>query len=308
MLSTPNNYNELRKLLIQIEANSAKFRLGTASIETLKYMVDNPAYTAVSTMTSIAKANNVNPSTLTRLAYSLGYNKFSNFQRLFRDYVEENAHFYTARANRLVHPPTVDPQHDSLFDTVIKEEAKNIVSLLHDERSDHYQNIVNLLANSRKVRFYGRRQFFSLAVFYSYCLGLIRERVDIMQDDVHGLSHSLTFMGHQDLVVVLGCAPYTKATVDTCRIAHRHEIPIVSITDSHDSPLTTYAQHHLIIPIESHFYSNSMAAAFAMAEALLAMVAQKMGKSTLDTLKKREQIIEEFGINLPHNMHGTDRT
>ena len=44
-----------------------------------------------------------------------------------------------------------------------------------------------------------------------------------------------------------------------------------------------------------------MAAAFAMAEALLAMVAQQMGNSTLATLKKREQIIEEFGINMPQN-------
>ncbi|MCP4008961.1 MAG: MurR/RpiR family transcriptional regulator [Proteobacteria bacterium] len=301
MASTPDTFNELRKLLVQIETGSASFRLGAASIETLKYMVENPAYTAVSTMTNIAKMNNVNPSTLTRLAYTLGYDKFSNFQRLFRDYVEENAHFYTTRANRLIHPPTVEPRNDTIFNTVVKEEAKNIESLSGEEQVVMHQAIVNLLVNARKVRFYGRRQFFSLAVFYSYCLGLIRERVDIMQDDVHGLSHSLTFMNEKDLVVVLGCAPYTKATVDTCRIANRHNIPIVSITDTHDSPLTRYALHHLIIPIESHFYSNSMAAAFAMAEGLLAMAAQQMGKSTLETLKKREQMIKEFGINLPHN-------
>ncbi len=308
MATNPANFNELRKLLIRIEAGSASIQLGATSIEILRYMIENPAYTAVSTMTSVAKANHVNPSTLTRLAYALGFKKFSTFQRLFRDYVEENAHFYTTRANRLIRTPEIDQQNDSIFATVIKEEAKNTVSLIHPEQSGTHQEIVNLLATSRKVRFYGRRQFFSLAVFYSYCLGLIRERVDIMQDDVHGLSHSLTFMDESDLVFVLGCAPYTKATVDTCRIAHRHKIPIVAITDSHDSPLTTYAQHHLIIPVESHFYSNSMAAAFAMAEALLAMVAKAMGSNTLDTLKKREQIIKEFGINLPHNMHTNSKT
>ncbi len=308
MSSAPATFNELKKLLIQIETRSSSFQLGATSIKILMYMIENPAYTAVSTMTSIAKINNVNPSTLTRLAYTLGYNKFSSLQRLFRDYIEENAHFYTKRANRLIQTPIIDQESDSIFDTIIKEEAKNIVSLIHDEQSKMHQDIVNLLVKARKVRFYGRRQFFSLAVFYSYCLGLIRERVDIMQDDVHGLSHSLTFMNDRDLVVVLGCAPYTKATVDTCRIAYKHKIPLVAITDTHDSPLTTYALRHLIIPIDSHFYSNSMAAAFAMAEALLAMVAQRMGESTLKTLKKREQIIEEFGINLPHNMHTTLET
>ncbi len=301
MSSAPKTFNELRKLAIQIEARSSAFRLGAASIATLKNMVDNPAYTAVSTMTSIAKANQVNPSTLTRLAHTLGYKKFSSFQRLFRDYIEQNAHFYTTRASRLIHLPAINPNDDSVFNTIVKEEAKNIVSLMRPEQVKVQQQIVDLLATSRKVRFYGRRQFFSLATFYSYCLGLIRERVDIMQDDVHGISHSLTFMNTQDLVVVLGCAPYTKATVDTCLIANKHNIPIVAITDSPDSPLANYALHHLIIPIESHFYSNSMAAAFAMAEALLAMTARQMGQDTLKTLRKREQIIEEFGINQPQH-------
>ena len=301
MAASPKTFNELKKRLFQIETRSSSFRLGAASVRTLKFMLDNPANTAVSTMTNIAKANEVNPSTLTRLAYSLGYDKFSTLQQVFRDYVEEHAHFYTLRANRLIHPPSIDPQNESIFNIVVQEEAKNILSLINDEQTNTHQKVVDLFINARKVRFYGRRQFFSLAAFYSYCLGLIRERVDMMQDDVHGVSHSLTFMNESDLVVVLGCAPYTKATVDTCRIANTHNIPIVSITDTPDSPLVRYAQHQLLIPIDSHFYSNSMAAAFAMAEALLAMVAQQMGESTLATLKKREQIIEEFGINLPFN-------
>lgn len=301
MSASPATFKELKKQLFQIDAKSSSVRLGAASVKTLKYMIENPANTAVSTMTSIAKANNVNPSTLTRLAYTLGYDKFSAFQQVFRNYVEEHAHFYTMRANRLIHLPSIDPQSDSIFNIVVQEEAKNIVSLADSKQTKTHQKIVDLFINARKVRFYGRRQFFSLATFYSYCLGLIRERVDMMQDDVHGISHSLTFMDESDLVVVLGCAPYTKATVDTCRIANMHNIPIVSITDTPDSPLIRYARHHLLIPIESHFYSNSMAAAFAMAEALLAMAAQQMGESTLATLKKREQIIEEFGVNLPHN-------
>lgn len=277
--------------------------MGAASIEALKYMIENPALTAISSMTKLAENNKVNPSTLTRMAHALGYDKFSDFQRLFRDHIEKYAHFYTMRANRLISPPLIDPDTDSVFNTIILEEANNVSTLAQSGETETHQKIVSLFINARKIRFYGRRQFFSLAAFYSYCLGLIRERVDIMQDDVHGISHSLTFMDKKDLVVVLGCAPYSKSTVDICRIAHTHQIPIVSITDTLDSPLTQYAKHHLLIPIESHFYSNSMASAFAMAEALLAMTAQQMGKSMLKTLRKREKIIEEFGITLPQSSH-----
>ena len=238
MPATPNNFNELKQLLAEMEAGKASVRLGTASIATLQYMIENPAYTAVSTMSSIAHARQVNPSTLTRLAHALGYKKFSDFQRLFRDYIEAHAHYYTTRANRLMELPRLESRNESLFDTVITEEANNIASLLAGEKIKIHQDIVNMLVRARKVRFYGRRQFSSLAIFYSYCLGLIRERVDVMRDDIHGSSHALAFMDERDLLVVLGCAPYTKATVDTCRIAHGHSIPVVSITDAHDSPLT----------------------------------------------------------------------
>lgn len=301
MISAPQNFDQLQQLLALIEARSAPVRPGAASLRSLRFMIDNPAYCAVSTMTDIARKNAVNPSTLTRLAYTLGFPRFSALQNLFREHIEQQTHFYTTRATRLIEPTASGPESSSLFDTVIHEEAKNVVSLASGSNRETQDEIVNMLVTARKVRFYGRRQFFSLAVFFAYCLGLIREGVDTMRDDIHETSHALAFMDENDLMVVLGCAPYTRATVDTCRIAGAHNIPIVAITDAHESPLARYAQHHLLIPIDSHFYSNSMAAAFAMAEALLTIAAQKKGNSTLDALKKREQIIEEFGVSLPNS-------
>lgn len=299
--STPTTLRELSSLLMLVKTNSSRLRLGASSKQILQYMLDNPAYTAVTTMTRIAKKNHINPSTLTRLAHNLGFDKFSDFQQLFKTYFEENAHFYTRRANRLLDTAPKLNQSRELFETVINEEVGNLRSLTLLKDTETNQAIVNLFVKARKIRFYGRRQFFSLATFYAYCLGLIRERVDIMQDDVHGASHSLAFMNKKDLLVVLSCEPYTKATVDSCRIANKLDIPVIAFTDHPSSPLAQHARHHLIMPTETHFYSNSMAAAFSMAEALLAMTARQMGDSTLKTLKKREQIIEQFGITLPHN-------
>lgn len=296
--TTPEDYQALKALLEQIRSGTAPVRLGNASTRTLQHMVDNPARTAVSTMTSIAQATQVNPSTLTRLAYALGFRKFTGLQALFRDYIEANAHFYTQRINRLIQLPSRDNAGESIFNRVLREEAENIIALVSAESETVLNAIVDKLATARKVRFYGRRQFYSLAAFYCYCLGLIRENVDTMQDELHGLSHSLTYMDESDLLVILGCEPYTRSTVDACRVARKHAIPYISITDSASSPLTREALYYLRIPIESHFYSNSMAAAFAQAEALLAMVALKMGERTLATLQRREEMIEEFGINV----------
>ena len=99
-------------------------------------------------------------------------------------------------------------------------------------------------------------------------------------------------------VFVMGCDPYTRATVDACKIAQQHQIPIIAITDSPASPLAQYATHHLIVPTEGHFYSNNMAASFVLAEGLLAMVAQRMGQEAVSNLKNREKLNREFGTSV----------
>ena len=293
---TPKTFDELRELLIALEHGDSSLRLGNATVKTLKNMLSSPANTAISTMSNIAKANDVNPSTLTRMAHTLGYKKFSHLQKIFKDHFEGGTHFYTDKVNKLISGK--QDKHIPIFDDIVLRETDNVASLSTNISRHANQEVVNLLIQARKVRFYGRRQFYSLAAFYSYCLGLIREHVDILQDDVHGISHSLNFMDKRDLVVVMGCAPHTKATVDACEIAKSQGIPIVAITDSPTSPLAQYAIQHLIIPTESQFYSNSMAAAFTLAEITLTMVAQQMGKGALETLAKREEMIQEFGISV----------
>ncbi len=295
---TPETLDELRELLIDLESGISTVRLGNTSIKTLKNMLISPANTAVTTMSNIAAANGVNPSTLTRLAYALGYEKFSQLHKLFRNQVENDAHYYTNKVTQLISNDTQLEQSDEVFDGIVRQETHNVASLSANISRRACQEVVTLMIAARKIRFHGRRQFYCLAAFYSYCLGLIREHVDILQDDVHGISHSLNYMDERDLLVVMGCAPHTKATVDACKIAQSQDIQIVAITDSANSPLAHFASQHLIIPTESQFYSNSMSAAFTLAEATLTMAAQQMGETALDTLKKRESMIEQFGIGL----------
>ncbi len=294
----PQTLDDLRELLISVDQGSSSLRLGNATTKTLKNMLSSPANTAISTMSSIAAANAVNPSTLTRMAHTLGYRKFSELHKLFKDHFEAGSRFYSDKVNKLIESERQANKPSQIFDQVVSKEKDNVASLNANISRQACQEVVDLLINARKVRFHGRRQFYCLAAFYSYCLGLIREHVDILQDDVHGISHSLTFMDKQDLLVVMGCAPHTMATVDACRIAKSQGIPIVAITDSPISPLAQFAVQHLIIPTESQFYSNSMAAAFTLAEVTLTMAAQQMGSVALDTLGRREHMIQEFGISV----------
>ncbi len=102
-----------------------------------------------------------------------------------------------------------------------------------------------------------------------------------------------------DVLVALGSSPYTRATVEACRIAAAHGIHIIAITDSYGSPLAACANETFITPTGGTFFSNSTAASLILAEGLLALVARSLRNEALEALRRRETLIDELGVATP---------
>ena len=293
----PESLADLNNLLSDIEAGNKTVQIGPTALRTLRGLVESPARTAVSSITELAASHEVNPSTLSRLSKTLGFSGFSAFQKLFREHIDENSNYYSFRASRLIDGYKGAGTGGQAVYDIVADELRNIDALGTMLDGGELVQAVDKITGARKVGFFGRRQFFSLAAFMAYALGLIREDVELLQP-IPDTAHSLNFMGKNDLLVVMGCDPYTSTTVDACKIARQLGIPIIAITDSRYSPLTRYSKQNLIVPTDGQFYSNNMAASFVLAEGLLAMVAQRMGKGAVEALEKREKLNREFGTTL----------
>jgi DNA-binding MurR/RpiR family transcriptional regulator len=297
MQKTPESLTDISNLVSDIENGNRVIQIGPTALRTLRSMVESPARTAISSISELAANHDVNPSTLSRLSKTLGFSGFSAFQKIFREHVDQNSNYYSFRASRLISDYSESGQENSTMDDIAGDELRNIEALRSMLSNQAMARAADMIIDARKVGFFGRRQFYSLAAFMAYALGLIREDVELLQP-IPDTSHSLNFMGETDLLIVMGCDPYTSTTVDACKIAQQLGVPIVAITDSSFSPLAQYSERHLIVPTDGHFYSNSMAASFVLAEGLLAMVAQRMGKDAIDALEKREKMNREFGTTL----------
>ena len=79
MPQPPQSYRELEKLITAEYATLSK-RLQ----QTARFMLDHPQEVALATVAKIAEQADVTPSTLIRLANSLGFKGFSEMQQLFR--------------------------------------------------------------------------------------------------------------------------------------------------------------------------------------------------------------------------------
>ncbi|WP_440996520.1 MurR/RpiR family transcriptional regulator [Arhodomonas sp. SL1] len=293
----PANLEELRELLAEIQAGRPGYRLGRRAVSVLADMVAAPRQAAVYSITELADAFAVHPSTLTRLAKALGYRGFAELQAVFRRHVAQTGHFYSGQVSRLRDVSGRQHQSLDLLSRIAREERGNVQGMLNNLDVASLEGAVALMVAAPRVRVLGLRQSHPLASFFSYALGMLRGDVTTF-DAEHGLAHGLAQMSGEDLLVAIGFAPYTRATVTAAELARREGMAVITVTDSYASPLAAQARHAFVAPAGGLFFSNSMGSALVLIEGLLALVARALGDDALTALERREQLIRALDVEL----------
>jgi DNA-binding MurR/RpiR family transcriptional regulator len=81
--SKPETYEELRAVL-----SSGTVRLPKKLRQVAIYLWQHPSEVALGTVTTLARQAGVQPSTMVRFAQTFGYSGFSDFQDVFKTYVQ----------------------------------------------------------------------------------------------------------------------------------------------------------------------------------------------------------------------------
>ena len=295
----PRSIEDLRALALSIGRDEAGFSLGSKAHDVFAKLVEAPEQSAVRSISELANQFGINPSTLTRLAKRLGFDGFSDFQAVFREAIaNDQQYFYSRQAGRLLATRLIDNEEVEVFERLARETTANVDGFLGQLDGVSLKGAAKLLASARRVRIHGVRQFHSLASFLTYCLGMVRSDVALLDAPRLGVAEALSQLEKGDVVVVASCAPYTRSVAEVARIAAANGQTVIAITDSRSSPLVPPAKHAFFIPHASSFYSNSMGAYVVFCEAMLNLVARELGDKALNSLAGRERLIAEMNIEV----------
>lgn len=177
----PATIEELRNLTVSINRENANISLGNKALDVLAKLVDTPEQTAVRTISELADTLGVNPSTLTRLSQKLGFAGFSDFQSVFRQaFSADDRYFYSRQAGRLLSTKEDSEEELHIFDRLGLETKNNIDGFLTQLDPKSLLEAAGLLANARRVRVHGVRQFHAFASFLTYGLGMLRSDVSLL--------------------------------------------------------------------------------------------------------------------------------
>ncbi|MEL6436770.1 MAG: MurR/RpiR family transcriptional regulator, partial [Pseudomonadota bacterium] len=213
------------------------------------FALTNPEEMALGTTATIARAAEVQPSTLVRLAQHLGYSGFSDLQTVFRERLKDRSTSYEERLDRL-HQQSRGLAAGSAKSRLdgFAAAARQSLSTL-DEVIDYaqFERAVDTLAQADTIYLVARRRAYPVTAHMAYTCGKLGIRT-VMVNATNGIETEIAgFATPADAAFVCSFDPYTTETIERTAVLAERSVPIVTVTDSPLSPLMRFASVSLEI-------------------------------------------------------------
>jgi DNA-binding MurR/RpiR family transcriptional regulator len=243
------------------------------------YALENPDEIAFGTVSSIAERAQVQPSTLVRLAQTMGYQGFSELQEVFRSRLRDRILSYDERIEQLRLHAQTSSKPNVIFHG-FSDAAETSIALLREKLNPaDLDRAVEILARARTIYLIGLRRSFPISSYMAYALGKLSVRNTLI-DAVGGMAaEQLSFATGEDAVMAISFTPYASETIALVQAAAARNVPVVTITDSPFSPIAQISTLWLEV-VEANFEGfRSMAATLSLAMTLTVAIAEKRGVS-----------------------------
>lgn len=262
----PGSYEELRAVL-----SSGTVRLPKKLQQVANFLWQNPGDVALGTVTSIADAASVQPSSLVRFAQALGYSGFTDLQEIFK----AHARATWVEGRHWAGPGDAISDEERLLEGMITASANSLTNLREKPQIESLVAVAKCLAEAETIYIVGSKRAFSVAAYASLALLKLGVR-NILIDNVGSAAfEQIGCAGADDALLAISFAPYNSVTPDLAALAAQRGARVVAITDGADSPLAPVSQTCMIITEGEFGGFKSVAGAHALAMAIVLSVAQR---------------------------------
>lgn len=257
-----------------------------------RYILAHPEEVALTSMRRIAAHASVKPSTMVRLARAVGFAGFEEMREPYRAWLRGGEGAYEARARSLRERGADGVE--ALLGEMGEAAATALAETAGGDVAAAVAAAADVLVGARRVYVLGLRSCFSLAHYFAYTYGMVGRDVRLIDGSGGTFLDSLRGIGPGDVVLAITFRPYTRDTVTALEIAEQAGAAIIALTDSAVSPAARAAGHVLLTETASPNFFQSLVAAQALIEQLLAAAVCCMGDEGLTALKQAETRLRQL--------------
>ena len=244
-----------------------------------RFALERPQDVALDTVAAAAVKAEVQPSAMVRFAQALGYDGYSDMQRIFRDRLVQRSASYRDRiaSLRRAHPRGLSHPKAVLHDFV----SDSIAHLSHLEEHvepARLEAAVKVLARAERIHLLAQRRAFPVACYLAYALAQLELPVSLL-DGVGGmLKEQARALKAGDVLVAVSFRNYSPEVIELAAECFRRGIAVVVITDSPVSPLAQGATVAFDLGDASDRPFRSLVEPLCLAQALVVSVGYELAE------------------------------
>lgn len=280
-----------KDIMLQLEKRLSEMTVAQRKVA--EYISQNTMEAAFSTIDKIAHSAGVSTTSVIRLANTLGYSAFSEFQKDLKDYLR----FHSSPINKLsLNSAEMIPEstQSDVISSVYRNELENIASAMQMLNENSLTEIARKLEQAKSIYVCGARTSESVARYLTYNLNRMFLNVTYVGDSLSGELTVLKKIGPGDVLIAVTVSRYNKGICKIAALCKQWQVPVVAITDSYDSPLVPCSDYQLIGKCRSNAFHNSIISQVFLCDTLIKICSQINPERVRENLKRDEKIVEEM--------------
>lgn len=257
----PDSFADL-ELLIAARHDGLSARLKDIAA----FALANPNTVALETVATVAEQAGVHPSALVRFAQALGFDGFSDMQRLFRLRLVERMPSY---ADRLREHEEGEPGPGDTLDRLARAAHRAIDGLAAETPRELLREAAGRLATARRIEIVAQRRSLPVASYLLYGLLNLERPARLLDNQGGMLGQYLRTLDPADVMLAVSFKPYAPETIEAARAAVEHGLAVVVVTDLQVSPLAAFGRPTLLVRDAELQQVRSLIAAMCLATSLV---------------------------------------
>ncbi|MEM6939792.1 MAG: MurR/RpiR family transcriptional regulator [Pseudomonadota bacterium] len=235
------------------------------------YVLENPRDVGVSTVREIAKAANVKPNTVVRMARQVGFEGYEDFRVPFREAIRNGTTDFPDRV-RWLQGLRKSGDLGGLFADMVQETLRNVEDTFLAVSADQLEAAATAIWESRNVYVLGVGINNSNARNFTYLASTGMVQIHAIPRPGSTPVDDLAWADKRDVLIAITCKPYRAEVVEAVSIAKEQGMTVVGISDSPASPILREADHGFTVCVETPQFFPSSVSIIALLEALLSFV------------------------------------
>lgn len=257
-----------------------------------EFVLSKPDKAVFMTTRKLAAAVNASEATVVRFVRQLEYASYALFIKALRSHID--IELTLIDRNKLINP--VVRNEDAVLEMLTNQDIENIRAMGKSINLSEVKKIKKILKKSETVNVIGSRLSYAPAFYLCWAMAKIRKNVNIFKGSDKTTIDHLIFASQGSVVVIIATSRYPNELIQIGKLAKRHKLKLILLTDSSSCPLVQFSDHVLIAPLKTMPFLGNPASLISLINYLVHSLAADMGKDMKQHQKKLEQAYLENDI------------